>query len=253
MEGNASPFVEAEAGPCASTMNWSTLKQSILSDNGFSIGRERERERERERNAWGLSSADWCHVPINFKRSARIVQTSFPVLLFPKKKKKKKTPTFPSPCCSLSLSLSLLLWLPAVCSFRVDGPPFILSLATSRHREVNARGFFESRKQKLAAKPRLSISIFPSFSSTGAKTASENQEPALPDAQLCSCNSRERRELLVDSFSLDAGFWHPTFLCLNFVTLIPHAADERRSLHAWISTAEEERNWTFREISKFRS
>ena len=49
MEGNASPFVEAEAGPCASTMNWSTLKQSILSDNGFSIGREREREREREK------------------------------------------------------------------------------------------------------------------------------------------------------------------------------------------------------------
>lgn len=45
---------------------------------------------ESERDAWGLSSADWCHVAINFKRSARIVQTSFPVLLFLKKKRKKK-------------------------------------------------------------------------------------------------------------------------------------------------------------------
>lgn len=45
---------------------------------------------ESERDAWGLSSADWCHVAINFKRSARIVQTSFPVLLFLKKKKKKE-------------------------------------------------------------------------------------------------------------------------------------------------------------------
>lgn len=58
---------------------------------------------ESERDAWGLSSADWCHVAINFKRSARIVQTSFPVLLFLKKKKKKKNERAISPCPPPSL------------------------------------------------------------------------------------------------------------------------------------------------------
>lgn len=94
---------------------------------------------ESERDAWGLSSADWCHVAINFKRSARIVQTSFSVLLFLKKKKEEEREPFPlvlHPRCTL---------LSRFTSFRTHpgSRGFILSRKGMERREtINAREFF---------------------------------------------------------------------------------------------------------------
>lgn len=73
---------------------------------------------ESERDAWGLSSADWCHVAINFKRSARIVQTSFSVLLFLKKKKKRRRTRAISPCPPPSLHSPFPIYL-------LSNPPWI--------------------------------------------------------------------------------------------------------------------------------
>lgn len=97
---------------------------------------------ESERDAWGLSSADWCHVAINFKRSARIVQTSFPVLLFLKKKEKRRRRAI-SPCPPPSLHPLFPIYL-------LSNPSSLnqdLSLwkEMERRETVNAREFFRIR------------------------------------------------------------------------------------------------------------
>lgn len=99
---------------------------------------------ESERDAWGLSSADWCHVAINFKRSARIVQTSFPVLLFLKKKEKRRRTRAISPCPPPSLHPLFPIYLLSNPS-SLNHEDLSLWKEMERRETVNAREFFRIR------------------------------------------------------------------------------------------------------------